>query len=331
MACTAVRPAACTIVLLCLLAALLCSSCRAPEPPVEPKKPEKETALVRPVTPAQPVIPILPIPDPPPAPEPSHITIDPGIVLIEPNRPAPTAAAVVLPRPSPHKNRPLPGAAAPRPRVAIIIDDMGNHQQLGRQLLQLDLNLSFAFLPNAPYTAELAATAHQGGRDVLAHLPMEPKDPAKHPGAQALTVQDPPEQIRQKMAAMLNAVPHAIGANNHMGSRFTEDSRAMQVVIDTLKNRSLFFIDSCTTTASQGLTVARQQGVATAPRHLFLDTVPEPHQISRQLEQLVAGAKQRGWAIGIGHANRATLLALSRYSQERFGEVDLVGVHQLVE
>ncbi len=327
---TAARPSAITMALLFLLAAMLCSSCRAPEPPVEQKTPEKETALALPIIPVLPVIPILPIPAPQPPPEPSRIYIDPGIVLKEPERP-PSDTAVPLPKPLLREETRLPYAATQRPRIAIIIDDMGHHQQLGRQFLQLDLNLSFAFLPDAPYSAELSATAYQSRRDILVHLPMEPKNPAKHPGANALSVQDTPEQIRQKMAGMLDAVPHAVGANNHMGSRFTEDSGAMQVVIDTLKNRSFFFIDSFTTVASRGLTVARQQGVPTAPRHVFLDAVQEPHQICRQIDQLVAGAKKRGWAIGIGHPHGATLTALTRYNRERLLEVEIVGVHQLVE
>ena len=105
----------------------------------------------------------------------------------------------------------------------------------------------------------------------------------------------------------------------------------MQVVIDSLKNRSFFFIDSYTTAASRGLATARQQGVPTATRHVFLDNVQEPQQICRQIEQLIAGAKTRGWAIGIGHPNGATLAALNRYSREGFPEVELVGAHQLVQ
>jgi polysaccharide deacetylase 2 family uncharacterized protein YibQ len=217
-----------------------------------------------------------------------------------------------------------------RPRVAIIIDDMGYHRQLGCQLLQLDLNLTYSFLPDAPYTGEQAAMAFQFGRDILVHLPMEPKDAAWNPGADALTAQDSPECIREKMARMLAAVPHAVGANNHMGSRFTEDAGLMQVVIKSLKNRSYFFVDSYTTAASQGLATARQLGVPSARRQVFLDTVQEPQKICRQVERLIAGAKKQGEAIGIGHPNRAMLAALTQCG-EQFREVEIVGAHWLVQ
>jgi hypothetical protein len=300
------------------MATILCSSCRPPEPPAEKIAPEKETALT------------LPIPAPQSPASTGHINIDPGIVLKGPDPRSP-GDTVPLPRPSQPEAARNPGKKTNRPRIAIIIDDMGYHQQLGRQFLQLDLNLSFSFLPDAPYTEELAATAFQSGRDILVHLPMEPKNAEKNPGANALSVQDTPERIRQKMAGMLGAVPHAVGANNHMGSRFTEESEAMQVVIDTLKSRSFFFIDSFTSVASRGLTIARQQGVPTAPRHVFLDAVMEPQHIYRQIEQLLEGAKKRGWAIGIGHPHEVTLLALTRYNRERFDDVEIVGAHMLVE
>jgi polysaccharide deacetylase 2 family uncharacterized protein YibQ len=313
---TTARPSAVTTALLFLLAAIFLSNCRSSESPVKKSTPGKKTVQT--------------IPAPQSSVAPGNLIISPEIALKVPDLPAPDDT-VPLPSPSLREDTRHPSAETKRPRIAIIIDDMGYHQQLGRQFLQLNLNLTYSFLPDAPYSGELAATAYQSGRDILVHLPMEPKDAAKHPGADGLSVQDTPELIRQKMARMLSAVPHAVGANNHMGSRFTEDSGAMQVVIDTLKNRSLFFIDSYTTAASRGLTIARQQGVPTAPRHVFLDTVQEPQQICRQIEQLLAGAKKRGWAIGIGHPNEATLIALTQYNRERFLDVEFVGAHQLVE
>jgi len=314
--CTAASKCTGTTALVFLLAAIVFVSCRSPEPSVGTNGPEKVAALT--------------LPAPQSSASSGHITITPQIVLKEPDLPA-ANSTVPLPQPSLQQDTPLPIEANTRPRIAIIIDDMGYHQQLGRQFLQLDLNLTYSFLPDAPYTGELTATAFETGREILVHLPMEPKDASKNPGANALLVQDTPERLRQKMTKMLNAVPHAVGANNHMGSRFTEDAEAMQVVIYTLKTRSFFFIDSFTTAGSRGLITAQHQGVPTAPRHVFLDTIREPQQICRQIEQLIAGAKKRGWAIGIGHPNGATLEALSRYNLERFREVEIVGAHQLVQ
>lgn len=218
----------------------------------------------------------------------------------------------------------------PRPLVAVIVDDMGEHRQLGLQFLQLQENLSFSFLPFAPFTVELAEQAHRGGHDVLVHLPMEPKDSTLHLEEQTLLVQDSPERIRRKTEAMVAATPHALGANNHMGSLFCEHGEGMRVVIETLKARSLFFVDSYTSPGSQGLTTARRLHLPAFRRDLFLDNVKDAAAICTQLHLLADLARRQGMAIGIGHPHQAMLTALAECGTTAFRSIDLVGVHRLV-
>lgn len=42
-------------------------------------------------------------------------------------------------------------------------------------------------------------------------------------------------------------VPHAVGMNHHMGSKVTEDERAMRVVLEVCKEKGLYYLDSKTT------------------------------------------------------------------------------------
>jgi polysaccharide deacetylase 2 family uncharacterized protein YibQ len=218
-----------------------------------------------------------------------------------------------------------------RPMVAIIIDDMGYHQQIGNQLLALDMNLSFSFLPGAPFTLEQEDRAWQQGRDVMLHMPMEPHDPSWDLGPGGLYLKYSPLQIRATVQENLTAVPHAIGANNHMGSKFTEDAAAMREVLGILKQRGFFFVDSYTTAKSTGLAEAGKMKIPTARRHVFLDNVHEEEKICGQLKQLVALAKENGWAIGIGHPNQATLSALTNCRERLLKNVEIVGVSRLVE
>lgn len=219
---------------------------------------------------------------------------------------------------------------SPRPLVAVIVDDMGEHRQLGLQFLQLEANLSFSFLPLAPFTAELAERAHRGGHDVLAHLPMEPKDSTLHREEQTLLARDSPERIKRKTETMLAALPHALGANNHMGSRFCEQGERMRLVLETLKARSLFFVDSYTSAGSQGLPTARQLHLPSTRRDLFLDNVKDTAAICTQLHLLADLARRQGQAVGIGHPHQAMLTALIECGPTALQSIDLVGVHRLV-
>jgi polysaccharide deacetylase 2 family uncharacterized protein YibQ len=298
------------------------------EQPVEQPTPAQQTAQAHQTQPQETSLPPTTLPTTETvttnAPPPSHEVNPPADVL----PPGPPSAPENLPS-TPQAETSPPGKTPPRPRIAVIIDDMGYDRPMGRQFLQIDADLTFSFLPEAPYTSELAEQAHRTGRTTLVHLPMEPKDSSWKLGPEALRIGDTAEEISRKTEGMLANVPYAVGANNHMGSRFTENSQGMRRMLATLKAHSFFFIDSFTTPASLGEITARQLRLPTARRHVFLDNTQDPESICRQLGQLVAQAKQRGQAIGIGHPNQAMFTALGSCGPAYLAEVELVGVHQL--
>ena len=217
-----------------------------------------------------------------------------------------------------------------RSQIAIIIDDMGYHPEVGRDLIALDLNLSFSFLPHAPFTKELEEMVYQKGNSILLHLPLEPRSAEWDPGPGALYLGDDSATRRKKFNDGLQLVPHATGVNNHMGSLFTEDRGAMEELVDMLSEQGLFFIDSFTTSASKGLVSAQEKKVPTSRRHIFLDNVQEKEAICLQLEKLIKLANHQQYAIGIGHPYPQTLSALSSCGLEMLQGVSVVGVDKLV-
>lgn len=217
-----------------------------------------------------------------------------------------------------------------KPRIAIIIDDMGNNQQIGEKLLDLDLNLTFSFLPYGPFTGDQEEEAWVRGHDILVHMPMEPKDEQWDPGPDALYVTDSFEQMAVSVQKNLALVPHAIGVNNHMGSLFTEDSLAMHQFLTVVRQNGLFFVDSSTSASSVGMKKAREMCIKTARRHVFLDNIHTQEGICLQLEKLIQVARTNGWAIAIAHPNDATLTALVRCRDTLLENVKVVGIHELV-
>lgn len=216
-------------------------------------------------------------------------------------------------------------------RVAIIIDDMGYHPRLGRDLLALEMNLTFSFLPHAPYTGEMEEEAYRRGRTVMLHLPLEPQGVEWDPGPGALYVGQSPEKHRQLLKENLQQVPHATGINNHMGSRFTEETESMAGLMDLVREHHLFFIDSYTTPKSQGMSMATAKGIPASRRHVFLDNVQQHESICARLAELIDLAGRQGDAIGIAHPHAETLQALSTCGVEILGGVTLVGVDELVD
>lgn len=212
------------------------------------------------------------------------------------------------------------------PKVAIIIDDIGYQYDTGRQLLELPLEFTFSFLPFAPYTKQLEENAYSKGKTVFLHLPLEPQSADFDPGPGALMLADSAEIQKQKLQRCLAEVPHAVGVNNHMGSLYTEDKVAMKRLMVELSNRSLMFVDSYTTAASVGLESAKEQGIKSARRHVFLDNKLSKDHICGQLEKLVNIANENGVAIGIAHPHTETLEALTSCGPTYESEVQYVSI-----
>lgn len=219
---------------------------------------------------------------------------------------------------------------AKRPLVAIVIDDMGHNEKICEALIDLDLDLSFAFLPFGPHTTKQAARASRQGHDVLLHFPMEAADPKWKPGAGNVTIAMAPADIRRIFAANLASVPSAIGINNHMGSRFTQNDRAMRYFMASVRGSGLFFLDSRTSRNSVGFSLAQEMAVKTAKRDVFLDNVRDPKKIIIQLHELLDVAKRHGFAVAIGHPYPETLQALREYKGELLRRAEVVGVGALV-
>jgi len=159
--------------------------------------------------------------------------------------------------------------------IAVIIDDIGYDLRLVEELVRTGAPLAFAILPHTPHAVEAARLLHGAGKEILLHMPMEPRSyPAENPGAGALFVHVNDEEIRRRIKASLAAVPYISGVNNHMGSRFMEDEAKLLVVMKELAKRGLFFVDSRTTPDSRGRAAAARAGVRFLERAVFIDHPP---------------------------------------------------------
>ena len=203
-----------------------------------------------------------------------------------------------------------------RPVIAICIDDLGEDIAGTRRALALPAEVALSFLPYAKETSSLAQTGAERGHLILAHVPMLG---SRDPGPMALKPGMTADEITARLDWHLARVPGAVGVNNHEGSRFTADESGLVPVMARLWERDLFFFDSRTGARSKGESVAREMGVMTAGRDIFLDDVPGEEEVKRQLQALVRQAKRTGAAIAIGHPHDATLTILKEWLAQDHG------------
>lgn len=196
------------------------------------------------------------------------------------------------------------------PKLAIIIDDMGNDRIAAESLLALHYPLTFSILPHLPLSTEIAAEVSGRGDEVMLHLPMQSESETRPAEKIELRPGMASAEVRSILAGALETVPHAAGVNNHEGSRATSDPALMNMLMPALRGRGLFFIDSRTTASTVAFETAERDGVRAASRKVFLDDSLDVGAIRRQFEAAERDAERDGDAIAIGHPHPETIAAL---------------------
>lgn len=202
-------------------------------------------------------------------------------------------------------------AAAARPVIAIIIDDMGNTLEAGRRAAELPGPVACAILPHTQYAVTLAEDCHARGKPVLLHLPMQALDDAPL-GPGGITLDMTRAQIENTVRRDVAAIPHVTGVNNHEGSLISMHPGDLAWIMQTLHNiGGLFYIDSYTTADSIAYQIAREQQVPAARRDVFLDDEDTETAVRFQFNRLLEIARKKGFALAIGHPRAATLAVLN--------------------
>lgn len=200
-----------------------------------------------------------------------------------------------------------------KPRIAIVLDDLGIDQPRSWQAINLASPLTLAILPYGYNLQKMSDAARQNGHEILVHIPMAPMDLGVDPGPNALQKELGPAEILRRLEWDLSQFRGYIGVNNHMGSRFSADAQSMKLVIDALRDRGLAFLDSVTTTGTQGYRIAQEAGIPFARRDVFLDNDTAPEAILKQLREAERVALETGSAIAIGHPRDGTIAALQQW------------------
>lgn len=226
---------------------------------------------------------------------------------------------LLAPRKKPvRKIAPVRKAAVPVParppvavkgKIAIVIDDWGNHENTLSIARSIDAPLTAAVLPSLRYSRAVSTALHDYGFEIILHLPMEPFGKYKLEKNTITTEMSAPK-VQEIVRNDLNTLAYAQGVSNHMGSKATSDARTMRAVLSELKRQGLYFLDSFVIQKSVVRQVAREMGVLTAARDVFLDNKNDASYIRGQINQLKARAARFGSAIGIGHDRALTLETL---------------------
>ncbi|MFC3302966.1 divergent polysaccharide deacetylase family protein [Parvularcula lutaonensis] len=217
-----------------------------------------------------------------------------------------------------------------RPKVAIVIDDVGLDWRRFQAVNRLPMPVTIGFLPYGP-DAQAMLDSKDPRHDAILHLPMEPHRRKEDAGPDMVPT-GAPDAVRAALHANLAKLTGFSGVNNHTGSKTTADETAMRIVLSELEARGLYFLDSMTTPRTKAKRVSATTGATVIEGDLFLDgdfgKGGEKH-VRRQLRRLEKIAEKHGEVIAIGHPYPATISVLNEWALERGADLQFVRAKDL--
>ena len=220
------------------------------------------------------------------------------------------------------------------PLISIIIDDIGYRHIDDAKALSLPGPVTYAIMPHAPHSVKLSNIAHDSGKTVILHLPMEAMESEKNkflgPGALKLDMKE--SQFINTLSENLDSIPNIIGVNNHMGSLLTSQPQQMEWLMEFLFLKKILFVDSVTSSNAITRNMAKINHVPYLKRDVFLDNHKDKMYINSQFLELVKIARRKGSAIAIGHPHPETIgvLAKNLADIDKFG-VKLVSLVEILD
>ena len=190
-------------------------------------------------------------------------------------------------------------------RLAIVIDDAGRDLDSQHIYEQMGIPLTLAVMPDQIHTRDAALSWRAHGLPVILHQPMESVSGiGMEPKVILTSMSD--AAIRQMLRDSLSQLPEAIGINNHQGSKATIDARTMDIVMNELHHRGLFFFDSHTNSTTAADKAAKTYGVPYVRNDLFVDNSASVSDICAMIQEGADRAKKKGTYIIIGHCRPHT-------------------------
>jgi len=212
-----------------------------------------------------------------------------------------------------------------KPMLAILIDDVSNKRQV-KKIQDISYPITMSFLPPTP-THKYSASIAKNIPVHMIHLPLEAST-RKFEEIKTLHVGDSLAKIDARIKELKKLYPNTIYTNNHTGSKFTKDDISMDRLVKTLKKYGYFYVDSRTTSKTVIKKYAKKYNLPYLSRNVFIDNTQDKAYIINQLKSAIKIAKEKGFAIAIGHPHSVTLKTLSE-AKYLFKDIQLVSIDKL--
>lgn len=211
----------------------------------------------------------------------------------------------------------------PAGKLAIVIDDFGLDRNGVKEMMSINRHLTLAVMPFLKYSEEDADDAYEKGYEVIIHLAMEPYQGKREwLGPKPILSGMADDEVRQIVRDAIENVPHASGANIHMGSKASSEESIMKCILEELSLKEMYFVDSRTSSKGIADRLAQSYGIACYDRHIFLDEGQPIEHVIQQLRKAMDLSIKQGKAVAIGHVGHEGGKTTAQAIKEMLPEFD---------
>ena len=209
-----------------------------------------------------------------------------------------------------------PKLKAGAPRIALMVGGLGlNAEGAEAAIAKLPGAVTLGFAPYGAGIEERAAEAREAGHETALQAPMEDfSDGTGDPGPHTLKTSASDADNLDSLRWLMSRFAGYVAVVNHLGGKFTADTRELTPVLTEIAARGLGYLDDGASPRSVAPDVAATLAMPSARADVVIDANPTPEAIEAALARLLDRARERGSAIGVASASPMSVELLARWT-----------------
>ncbi len=205
-------------------------------------------------------------------------------------------------------------AGDPRPRVAVVIGDLGLSRAPTYQATRLPGDITLSFAPYAEDLDEWIEISRTAGHEVVLQLPMEPVDYARgDPGPRALLTSHGADENLSRLDWLLSRLVGYVGVASFMGGALAESHDHLRPILTAVRDRGLLYFDTSAARTDLPHALSREIGLTHVAMDIDIDAAPSRTRIAGRLAALEEIAQDQGYAVALARPYPLTLEILGEW------------------
>lgn len=206
-------------------------------------------------------------------------------------------------------------ASDTRPKIAVVITDLGLADPLAESALALPETITLAFSSMSPDLEEWISKARGKGHEIVLTIPMEPENyPRNDPGPDTLLLALPDADNINRLRRIMARAEGYVGIMPSMGEKFVTSEDKLTPVMAALNEQGVIVLDGTGNRNSLIPPVSRMENIPFARSDVLIDPTLSGQGIDAQFALLEKKAQEQGKAVAVAMPYPVTFQRLKSWA-----------------